>query len=115
MPYPKTRGDESPEPVRIVVLSVDEFQEVVAEAYAAGGQFVIDRLTPLLERLDGPQFKPVLTVKEAARYCKPKVSADTVLRWIKLGLPAYRQEGVKGYRIRRADLEAWLAGETPHG
>ena len=48
-----------------------------------------------------------LTVQEICDYLK--VSDQTVRRWIKAGaLPATNLGGKAGYRVRSADLEAFL-------
>lgn len=57
----------------------------------------------------GPRPEGYLSTSEAAR--RAGVARDTVLAWIARpnGLPATRPQGVKGWKIRPADLEAFLA------
>ncbi len=58
----------------------------------------------------GPRPEGYLTTSEVAR--RAGAAQDTVLAWIGKGLlPATRPQGVKGWRIRPADLEAFLVGQ----
>lgn len=64
----------------------------------------------------GSRPEGYLSTSEAAR--RAGVAKDTVLAWIAKphGLPATRPQGVKGWKIRPSDLEAFLeqgAGSEP--
>ena len=61
-------------------------------------------------------LEPLLTPPEIAEQCR--VSVRTVLRAIRAGRLRASRLGTRGsYRVRAADVEAWLAGtvvEPPH-
>ncbi|WPB79933.1 helix-turn-helix domain-containing protein [Archangium violaceum] len=57
---------------------------------------------------DSPAFPALLTVEEVAAHCD--VTRPTVRKWIQSGgLPACRPGGSRVYRIRREDLDGFLA------
>lgn len=67
----------------------------------------------LLQEAQAPGARPegYLTTSEAAR--RAGVAQDTVLAWIGKGLlPATKPQGVKGWKVRPADLEDFLKGST---
>ncbi len=58
-----------------------------------------------------PDDDPLLTVPEIAR--ELRVTEVTVRTWIRAGqLPAIRA-GMRGYRVRRSDLERMVAVDRP--
>lgn len=62
----------------------------------------------------GQRPEGYLTTREAAR--RAGVAQDTVLAWISKGiLQATRPQGVKGWKIRPADLEAALSATEVGG
>jgi excisionase family DNA binding protein len=90
--------------VEVVTLTVDELHERM-ETFAARVVAGYDHaLREIAGRLDAPALKSVLTTKEAGDLAG--VEPGTVLKWISQGLPASRRG--RGYRVRRADLEAWI-------
>jgi hypothetical protein len=58
---------------------------------------------------DATHADDMLTLTEAGQLAGG-VKPRTVRRWVKRGLKASRQAGVRGTRIRRGDLMEWLAG-----
>ena len=116
-----------PSPV-VAVLSRHELAELVADAAARGAREEAERharsLAQLTERLEAAAtragLKDWLTTDEAGAYAglAGRLRCETVQRWIKAGLsdrgplPATRTS--RGWRIRRADLDAWLIeGDGP--
>ncbi len=75
----------------VVVLSPEQIEEVVRRAVRAE----LQQATP-----------EVLSTEQAARLVG--VERDTICGWIKQGLPTAGRAG-RQHRIRRADLEAWMA------
>ena len=119
---------KSPAAVQVVTLGRSELTELVAAAAARGAREEAERharsLARLAERLEAAAtragLKEWLTTDEAAAYAglTGRRRSETVQRWIGGGLsdrgplPATRTS--RGWRVRRADLEAWLAdGSAP--
>ena len=109
--------------VQVVTLSRSELADLVAEAAARGAREEAERharsLARLAERLEAAAtragLKDWLTTDEAAAYAglTGRRRSETVQRWIGGGLsdrgplPATRTS--RGWRVRRTDLESWLA------
>ena len=116
----------APPPVAVVTLSAAELAAVVEQAAARGAQSVVRIQAAVLEELAdrvaeaaGATPDRWLTTDEAAGVAglAGKRRAETVAKWIAEGrgqqapLPA-RKVG-RAWRIRRADLDAWLSGQRP--
>lgn len=113
----------SPSLPAVAVLSQHELSELVADAAARGAREEAERharkLERLTERLEAAAarggLKEWLSTAEAAAFAglSGRLRAETVQRWIRRGLsdrgPLPATLTSQGYRVRRADLEAWLA------
>lgn len=65
----------------------------------------------LAERSPAPVAEGFLGTREAAR--RAGVKPDTIRDWVARGiLPATKPPGVRGFRIRPADLDAVLSGRS---
>ena len=120
---PTPRVNETRAAVQVVTLSRGELAELVAEAAARGAREEAERharsLARLAERLEAAAtragLKDWLTTDEAAAYAglTGRRRSETVQRWIGGGLsdrgPLPATRTARGWRVRRADLEAWLA------
>ena len=97
--------------LRIVTLSEDQFRNIIVESVAAGYAQAAEeyerRMISLAERIESSitasGHRSWFTVRQAALYASR--SEDTILRWVRLGLPA--SKGVRGLVIQRADLDKW--------
>ncbi|MEM1055734.1 MAG: helix-turn-helix domain-containing protein [Bacteroidota bacterium] len=112
--------------VEVVTLSRHELAALVAEATEAGAHAAAERyeqtLRQLTERLEAAAtragLKEWITTDEAAAYAglTGRRRAETVLAWIKAGLsdrgPLSATRTSRGWRVKRTDLEAWLATES---
>lgn len=67
-------------------------------------------LEVLQERAPAAAAAPEGYLGSAAAARAAGVKQATVREWIKLGLPAVKRPGLRGWKIRRSDLMAWIEG-----
>jgi excisionase family DNA binding protein len=90
----------------VAVMDARELEELVARAVKREVQAAVEDLRRAAAAPDD-----LLDTAQAAEVAA--VSTETIRDWIaRRGLPAHRPPGGKEYRIRRADLVAFLASPT---
>ena len=88
----------------LVIATLDDVRAAVAEEMR-GLREQIQRLSEALDLHERYARTLITSADVMARY---GIAHTTLWTWIKEGLPALTIEGIRGYRYRLADVEAWL-------